>query len=103
MVAISGIEGVVAPQHSSAHAHQEKQSERTPVNFGGAVTHSEMVEAKLRVDPAALAARARASDAVRQREEPPRESSRERRFAADDAARDAQLEEGKGEHVDISV
>jgi hypothetical protein len=102
MTAISGIEGVAAPQHSSAQAHQEKRSERTPVNFGGAVTHSEMVEAKLRVDPAALADRARAPDATRQREEPPRENSRARRFAEDDASRDAE-HDGMGERVDISV
>jgi hypothetical protein len=101
MAAISGIEGALAPQHSAAHAH-EKRGERAPVDFGGAVTHSEMVEAKLRVDPAALAARARASDATRHREEPPRESSRERRFAADDAAADAERGE-PGDRVDISV
>lgn len=101
MAAISGIEGVFAPQHPGAQTRQEKGGSAA-VDFGGAVTHSELVEAKLRVDPAALADKARKPDQTRKREEPPRESSRQQRFAEDDAAYDAKREE-PGANVDISV
>lgn len=101
MAAISSIEGVFAPQHPGAQARQEKGGSAA-VDFGGAVTHSEMVQAKLRVDPAALADKMRKAETPRKREDPPRESARHQRFAEDDAAYDARRE-APGSHVDISV
>jgi hypothetical protein len=64
MAAISGIEAPLA---------QREQKERTAVDFGGAVTHSELVQQKLRVDPVALAEKKRQPDPARKRDEPPRE------------------------------
>ncbi len=102
MAAISGIiDPSAAHPHPGAAARQEKGGERAAVDFGGAVTHRDMVEAKLRVDPAALADKKRAPEPARRREEPPRESSRQQRFATDDAAYDA--ERKPGEHIDIVV
>ncbi len=102
MAGISGIEGAYAPQHPGAQARPEKGGESAAVNYGGAVTHSEMVQAKLRVDPAALADRKRAAEPTRKREAPPRESSREQHRAEDQAAYNAACSE-PGERVDISV
>lgn len=96
MAAISGIEPLAAPSNSGQREHK---STRAPVDFGGAMSYREMVEAKMRVDPVALAEKKRKADPTRQREEPPRESARAQRFAEDDAAYDAE----KGQRVDISV
>jgi hypothetical protein len=97
MAAITGIEPVAAPPISGPR--EQKESARAPVEFGGAVTYREMVEAKLRVDPASLAEKKRKADPTRQREEPPRESARAQRFAEDDSAYDAEM----GQRLDISV
>lgn len=96
MAAISGIEPVAASPN--AGPREQKDSARAPVDFGGAVTYREMVEAKLRVDPVSLAEKKRQIDPTRKREEP-RESARAQRFAEDDAAYDAE----KGSRIDISV
>jgi hypothetical protein len=98
MAAISGIEPVAAPQNSGQR--DQKGSARAPIDFGGAVTYRELVEAKVRVDPVSLAEKKRKADPTRAREEPPRESARAQRFAEDDAARDA---ETRGRRLDISV
>ena len=95
MAAISSIEPVAAPSNAGP---REQRSTQAPADFGGAVTYREMVEAKLRVDPASLAQKKRKADPTRQREEPPRESARAERFAEDDAAYEA-----KGSRLDISV
>ncbi len=59
------------------------------MEFGGAVTYREMVEAKLRVDPVALAEKKRQADPVRKRDAPP-------------PRREADYEE-PGSRLDISV
>lgn len=59
------------------------------MDFGGAVTYREMVEAKLRVDPVSLAEKKRQADPVRKREPPP-------------PRREPDYEE-PGSRVDISV
>jgi hypothetical protein len=97
MAAISGIEPVAAS--SNAGPREQKEISRAPVDFGGAVTYREMVEAKLRVDPVSLAQKKRQIDPTRKGEEPPRESARAQRFAEEDAAYDAE----KGSRLDISV
>jgi hypothetical protein len=97
MAAISGIEHVPAPPNPGPR--EQKQNARAPVDFGGAVTYRELVDAKVRVDPVALAEKKRKADPTRARDEPPRESAREQRFAEDDAAYDAEM----GQRLDISV
>ncbi|MBX3511525.1 MAG: hypothetical protein KF700_10005 [Hyphomonadaceae bacterium] len=62
------IEPVAAPSH--APAHEQKQTHRYGADFGGAVTHREVVQSKIRVDPAALA--------QKMREQAPRPPPRER-------------------------
>jgi len=76
MAALSGIEAIAAP----ANAHNER-GERAAVDFGGAVTHRDLVREKLRVDPAALADKMRAAA----------------------RARDAPKDEDKGRYVDVTV
>ena len=58
------------------------------MDFGGAVTYRELVEAKLRVDPVSLAEKKRQADPVRKRDEPPRREERD---------------EEPGSYLDISV
>ncbi len=66
MAAISGIE-VIGASNTSHPGAQRKGGEAAAINFGGAVTHRDMVREKLRVDPAALADKKRAA----QRDPPP--------------------------------
>lgn len=70
MAAISGIEPVAAPTNPGSR--EQKESTRAPVDFGGAVTYREMVDAKLRVDPVSLAEKKRKADPARQSDPPPR-------------------------------
>ncbi len=84
MSPIARTDHVAAPT-SPARAH--KQSDRAAVDFGGAVTHRDIIEAKLRVDPAALAERKRRPEHVR--------SPEARRRAPEEADRE--------EHVDMRV
>lgn len=65
-----------------------QKGERAAMDFGGAVTYRDVVEAKLRVDPVSLAEKKRQADPVRKRDDPPR--------------RDERYEE-PGSYVDISV
>ena len=58
------------------------------MDFGGAVTYRELVEAKLRVDPVSLAEKKRQADPVRNRDEPPPREERD---------------EEPGSYLDISV
>lgn len=99
MAAISGIEASGAPPHTPP---REQKGARAAVDFGGAVTHSEMVSEKLRVDPAALAHKKMASRALRSDDEPQRPSQREQRFAEQDARYDADVGEN-GKIVDIEA
>jgi len=97
MAAISGIEA--APP--SAPAREQRQV-RVPADFGGAISHRELVQEKLCVDPAALAEKKRAARALRG-DDPPRESIRAQRFADDDAAYEANRDGRMGQSVDIKV
>jgi hypothetical protein len=68
------ISPISAPAGAHGHAHEQKQPQRYGADFGGAVTHREVVQSKIRVDPAALAEKMR-EQAPRP---PPRERSGER-------------------------
>lgn len=70
MAAISGIEAVGAPAHAPT---RDQKAERAPVDFGGAVTHRDLVREKLRVDPVALAHKKRAPRAPRPGDPPSNE------------------------------
>jgi len=85
MAAISHVSPAALPD---AAARSQKGSERAAMDFGGAVTYREMVEAKLRVDPVSLAEKKRQVDPARKRDDPP---PREDRY------------EEPGGRVDISV
>jgi hypothetical protein len=85
---------------------REQKGGRAAAEFGGAITHREMVQEKLRVDPAALADKRRAARAARRDDDPPpppRESIRAARFAEDEAAADAAHDERMGQYVDIEA
>jgi hypothetical protein len=99
MAAISGIEAAGALPAAPA---RDQRGSRAAVEFGGAITHREMVTEKLRVDPAALADKKRAARASR-RDDEPRESQRSERNAQEDAAADERRDERMGQNVDISV
>lgn len=79
MVAISSIEPAAAPHHPGAEGRDQKH--RPPVQFGAAVTNRDVVQEKLRVDPAALADRQRAPAAIRTDDEARRDRLREERLA----------------------
>lgn len=101
MAAITSVEHVAA-SNTSHPGGREKGGVRAAIDFGGAVTHSDLVQEKLRVDPAALADRQRTAVPVRARDPPPQISSRDERFAEDDAAYDARRDL-RGQIVDIEV
>lgn len=50
-----GIDPIAAPV--GAQNHEQRQHERTSAQFGAAMSHREAVQAKLRVDPAAVTER----------------------------------------------
>ena len=52
-------------------AARPTKGERAAMDFGGAVTYRDVIEAKLRVDPVSLAEKKRQADPVRKREDPP--------------------------------
>lgn len=83
MAAISNIAAL-----PDAPARPQKGGERAAMDFGGAVTYRDVVEAKLRVDPVSLAEKKRQADPVRKRDDPP---PREDRY------------EEPGSYVDINV
>jgi hypothetical protein len=89
MAAISGIEAIGA--HHQAPQRDQREG-RAAVEYGAAVTHRDLVQEKLRVDPAALAEKKRESRASRRDDEP-----------EDPRQRSAHSSEGRGRHVDISV
>jgi hypothetical protein len=87
--------GVMAAIHPVAHAafsdapaRPQKGGDRAAMNFGGAMSYRELVEAKLRVDPVSLAEKKRQADPTRKRDAPP--------------PREEDYEE-PGSRVDISV
>jgi len=85
---MAAITPIAAPVPApNADAHQQKGA-TAAVDFGGAVTHRDLVRAKLRVDPASVAQKKMASENVRARERPPE------REPEDDS---------KGQYVDINV
>jgi len=94
---MAAIPSIAHAAYSDAPARPQKGGERAAIDFGGAVTHSELVEAKLRVDPVSLAEKKRQADPVRRREEPPREDDRAEHVAEHDNY------EEPGSRVDISV
>lgn len=80
----------VAPAaYPDAPARSQKGGDRAAMDFGGAVTYRDVVEAKLRVDPVALAEKKRQTDPPRKRDAPP-------------PPRDDEYEE-PGSRLDISV
>ncbi len=89
------IEPVAAP--ASTQAQDQRQRHSAP--FGAAVTYREVVQEKLRVDPAAVAARM--ADPARQ--EKPRTSVRQQRLAEEEAAYDARRDARPGAYIDIEV
>jgi hypothetical protein len=89
MAFVTGVLPVSAPV--AANTAHDQQQQRTPVDFGGAVTHRDMVQEKLRVDPASLANKKRASADVRSSDGP-----REAYEADEDRER-------PGQYVDIEA
>ena len=90
MAPVTGVPPVSAPV--AAHTeHDQQQQHRAPVDYGAAVSHREMVQEKLRVDPASLAHKKRQSADVR--------SSDDRRepYEADEDR------ERPGQYVDIEA
>lgn len=75
----------------AAHTAHDQQQQRAPVDYGAAVSHREMVQEKLRVDPASLAHKKRQSADVR--------SSDDRR----DAYEADEDRERPGRYVDIEA
>lgn len=73
-----------------APAPPQREQNRAPVDYGAALSHREMVQAKLRVDPASLAAKKRQSADVRT-SDPPRDS-----YETEDRER-------AGQYVDIEA
>lgn len=86
MAAISPIGPAALPD---AAPRPQKGSERAAMDFGGAVTYREMVQAKLRVDPVSIAEKKRQADPARKRDDPP--PPREERY------------EEPGSRLDINV
>ena len=68
MAFVTGVFPVSAPV--AAHTAHDQQQPRAPVNYGAAVSHREMVQDKLRVDPASLANKKRHSPDVRSSDTP---------------------------------
>lgn len=86
MAPVTGISPVSAPV--AAHTAHDQQQQRAPVNYGAAVSHREMVQEKLRVDPASLAHKKRPAADPRNSDDP------RDRYEADDRP---------GQYVDIEV
>jgi hypothetical protein len=86
MAAISTVAHAAIPD---APARPQKGGDRAAMDFGGAVTYRDLVDAKLRVDPVSLAEKKRQADPVRRRDAPP-------------TPRDDDYEE-PGSRLDISV
>jgi hypothetical protein len=89
MGTMAAISTVAPAGYPDAPARPQKGGDRAAMDFGGAVTYREMVEAKLRVDPVSLAEKKRQADPPRKRDAPP-------------PPRDDDYEE-PGSRVDISV
>jgi hypothetical protein len=82
MAAISGIEPAVGMHHTPP---REEKGGRAAADFGAAVTHRDMVQERLRVDPAALVDKQRAARALRGDDEPRRQKLRDERLANQEA------------------
>jgi hypothetical protein len=89
MALVTGVFPVSAPV--AAHTAHDQQQQRTPVDFGGAVTHRDMVQEKLRVDPASLAHKKRPAADVRSSDD------RRKAYEADEDR------ERPGQYVDIET
>jgi hypothetical protein len=74
MAAISGIEPAAGalPQPSA----RDQKGGRAAVEYGAAVTHRDLVQEKLRVDPAALAEKKRQARALRRDDDEPEHRGR---------------------------
>jgi hypothetical protein len=99
MAAISSIEAVGAPPHASP---REEKGARAAIDFGAAVTHRELVQEKLRVDPAALVAKQQAAAAMRPDDPPRRDRLRDERLARQEAGFEARRSE-RGSLLDIEA
>jgi hypothetical protein len=71
MGSMAAILNVAHAAYSDAPARPQKGGDRAAMDFGGAVTYREMVEARLRVDPVSLAEKKRQADPTRKRDAPP--------------------------------
>lgn len=86
---MAAITPIAAPVPApTADAHQQKGG-YAAVDFGGAVTHRDLVREKLRVDPAALAEKKRQAQNVRAQDPPP--------------PRDEDKSQEKGQYIDITA
>jgi len=90
---------ISAPPVGMQTHEQQRQPQRYAGNFGGAVTHRDVVQEKLRVDPAAVAERMGRTEP----RPPPRSEARAMRLAEEDAAYERRREERPGQHVDIEA
>lgn len=99
MAAISGIEPAAGMHHTPP---REEKGGRAAADFGAAVTHRDMVQERLRVDPAALVDKQRATRAMRGDDEPRRQELREQRLA-DQEAKFERRQSAKGRLLDIKI
>jgi hypothetical protein len=99
MAAISGIEAAGAPPPAPA---REEKGGRAAIDFGAAVTHRDLVQEKLRVDPAALVAKQRAPDTIRPDDESRRDRLRDERLARQEAGYEKRKAQ-RGAIVDIEA
>jgi hypothetical protein len=89
------VDPIAAP--AGGQGHEQRQPQRHGPNYGGAVTHRDVVQEKLRVNPAAVTERMNASPAPRADSD--RQAIRRERLAQEDAA----AADRAGQHVDIEV
>ncbi|GAM98921.1 hypothetical protein U91I_02558 [alpha proteobacterium U9-1i] len=92
---MSGIHPV-APAPPPTRADRAEPT-RAPVNYGAAVTHRDLVQEKMRVDPAALADRARLA------ERQTGGTTRDKRLAEDKAEYQRSLLDRRGRSVDVKA
>ncbi|HRO03299.1 MAG TPA: hypothetical protein PLS69_06810 [Terricaulis sp.] len=91
------IDPIAAP--AGQQRHEQNQPQRHGLNYGGAMTHREAVQARLRVNPAAVTERMRETPKAQAASE--RQAVRQTRLAEEDEA--AARREEPGQRVDIEV
>lgn len=89
------IDPIAAPV--GGQSHDQRQPQRHGADYGGALSHREAVQEKLRVNPAAVAERMGSTPPARAESE--RQAARQARFAKEDEAAAGRA----SQRVDIEV